>query len=153
LAGGECSSCSGDLVDEFFHLRFEGDNGKASFGVFFNNKSSALEVRTRKRKGDTRTHGETLGHNSCDFSGRVLISDSLNNEVGGLLLSDLEVEALTNKVINLLFSNHRFVSLLKILGCFRVGQEAFEGESTSRFRFFTFLFVESKSEPRVLFVE
>jgi hypothetical protein len=153
LSRSEGSSCSRDLVDELFHLGLERDNCEASFGVFFNNKSSALEVRTRKREGDTGTHGEALGHNSCDFSGRVFISDSLNDEVGGLLFSDLEGEALTNKVGNLLLGDHRFVSALELLGCLRVGQEAFEGEGTSRFRFFALLFVERKSKSRVLFVE
>jgi len=121
LSGGEGSGSSGDLVAELFHLGLEGYDSKAGLVVFFNHETSALEVRSGERKGDTRALSEALGDNSSNFSVRVLISDGLNDEVGGLLFSNLEGEALTNEVLAVLFGDHRLVGSLELLGSFRVG--------------------------------
>lgn len=145
LSGGEGSGSSGDLVAELFHLGLEGYDSKAGLVVFFNHETSALEVRSGERKGDTRALSEALGDNSSNFSVRVLISDGLNDEVGGLLFSNLEGEALTNEVLAVLFGDHRLVSSLELLGSFRVGQVAFEGEGTRAGGFFALLFVKSES--------
>ena len=120
LSRGEGSGGSRDLVAELFHLGLEGYDSQAGFVVFFNDETSALEVRSGKREDNTGALGEALGNNSSDFSVRVLISDGLDNEVGGLLFSNLEGEALTNEVLAVLLSDHRLVGSLELLGSFRV---------------------------------